>query len=85
VTDKLAYTVKEAARAMSVSRATMYSRINDGTVPVYQFGGRTLILRSDLEAVLRNGPPGLHLTLRRGPGTPSHSTIPRPGSPPNRP
>ena len=50
--EKLALSVGEAAHAVSMSRATFYKRIKSGDVRAVRSGGRTLILRRDLEAFL---------------------------------
>jgi excisionase family DNA binding protein len=52
---KLAYTMKEAASLMSLSRSTLYRLIGEGVVPTFQFGGRRLIRASDLEALIAPG------------------------------
>jgi excisionase family DNA binding protein len=83
-TDKLAYSVGAAAAAMSVSRGTIYNRIADGSLPAVQYGGRLLIRRADLEAALDAAPKGVHVVPKPLAGRRSHSTIPRPGTPPNR-
>jgi excisionase family DNA binding protein len=48
-------TVPEAAAYIRVSRSVMYALTQSGRVPSYKPGGRTLILRSDLDAhILRS-------------------------------
>ena len=47
-------TMQEAAKALSLSRGTIYNRIAKGTVPAYKLGSQTVLRRSDL-AKLRNG------------------------------
>jgi excisionase family DNA binding protein len=48
-------TVREAADYLRLSRAKMYALTQSGTIPSYKPGGRTLILRSDLDAhILRS-------------------------------
>jgi putative molybdopterin biosynthesis protein len=45
-------TVKEAADYLRLSRAKMYALTQSGKIPSYKPGGRTLILRADLDAHL---------------------------------
>jgi excisionase family DNA binding protein len=48
-------TVREAADYLRLSRAKMYALTSAGKIPSYKPGGRTLILRSDLDAhILRS-------------------------------
>ncbi|MBE0403101.1 helix-turn-helix domain-containing protein [Halomonas citrativorans] len=52
--DVLTYTPKEASKALSVSVATVYRWMDDGTLPVVQMGKRRMIhaerLRQKLDA-----------------------------------
>lgn len=50
--DKLAYSIKEAAAALGVSKGTIYNRIRDGSLKSYKWVGRTLIRTEDLQAAL---------------------------------
>jgi excisionase family DNA binding protein len=50
--DKLAYSVADAARLMSVSEMTVYRRIKDGTLHAFKWNGRTLIRVEDMQAAL---------------------------------
>lgn len=50
--DKLAYGVPEAARLMSVSKQTIYRRIEDKSLKAFKWNGRTLIRVEDLQAAL---------------------------------
>ncbi len=52
VVPRLAYSPAEAAEALGVSRATINIHIADGTIPSVKLGGRRLIRRADLEALL---------------------------------
>jgi excisionase family DNA binding protein len=45
-------TVREAARALGVSRATIYRLIEDGDLPSYRIRNRTLLKVSDLESLV---------------------------------
>lgn len=45
-------TVREAGRALGVSRATIYRLIDDGDLPSYRIRNRTLLKVSDLEALV---------------------------------
>gem|GEM_PF-3472080 len=53
----LAVGIKRAAQLLSVSPATIYVKIHDGSLPAYKCGGRTLILLSDIEKLLGSLPP----------------------------
>lgn len=41
--DKLAYSIKEACKATSLSRTTLYSHIAAGRLQIVRIGGRTVI------------------------------------------
>lgn len=49
---RLAYSVAEAAEALGMSRATVNVHIADGTIPSVKIGGRRLIRRDALDALL---------------------------------
>ncbi|MCW1400987.1 helix-turn-helix domain-containing protein [Novosphingobium sp. MW5] len=49
--EKLAYSIKEAAQASSLSRTKIYELIRQGEVTPVKVGGRTLLLRADFEAL----------------------------------
>ena len=53
ISEKLALSVAEAAQTVSLSRATLYKKIKSGEVRAVHAGGRTLILRVDLERFLQ--------------------------------
>lgn len=50
--DKLAYSIKEACRATSLSRTTIYSHIASGRLHVVRIGGRTVIPVQNLMSFL---------------------------------
>lgn len=50
--DPIAYSVKDAASACGLSRTTLYQLIKAGKLQPRKFGTRTVLLRSDLEAML---------------------------------
>lgn len=52
MTDKLAYSVNEAAKAANLGRTTIYELIKTGELKPAKIGTRTLIRRKDLEALL---------------------------------
>jgi excisionase family DNA binding protein len=52
VTEKLAYTIPEAAAACGLGRTTIYELIKRGELPLVKVGGRSLVRRQDLEAML---------------------------------
>lgn len=49
---KLAYSIKEACQASSLGRTTLYAHIKAGRLKTVKVGGRTLIPRASLEALL---------------------------------
>jgi excisionase family DNA binding protein len=51
-TETFTYSVAEAAAKMQVSRATLYTRIREGNVLTFKWGGRTLIRADDLQAAI---------------------------------
>jgi excisionase family DNA binding protein len=53
--NKLALRVNEAAVAAGISRSTIYKLMSAGTLRTTKVGGRRLILRADLEALLQAG------------------------------
>src|SRR5262249_59850468 len=53
---KLAFTIKEAARATGLSRSLLYVAIGRGALRARKCGARTLILDTDLRRFLRNLP-----------------------------
>jgi excisionase family DNA binding protein len=50
--DRLTYSVAEAADRLSISKVTLYSRIRDGQVRSFLWGGRRLIRHDDLQAAV---------------------------------
>lgn len=46
--EQLAYSVSEAAKAISVGKSTIYRLINDGEIDARKIGTRTLITASSL-------------------------------------
>lgn len=50
--NKLAYTIREAVAATGLSRATLYRLANAGEIALAKIGGRTLIRRAHIEAML---------------------------------
>ena len=50
--DKRAFHVKEAARIYGWSRSTLYKMMQDGTLRSIKVGGRRLIPRDVLEALI---------------------------------
>ncbi len=55
-TCKVAFTIKEAARASGISRSLLYVAIGRGALRARKFGARTVILDSDLRQFLRGLP-----------------------------
>ena len=58
-TQRIAYSVAEVCAMLGMSKGAVYNRIRDGRLPVMRFGGRTLIMASDLEAALASGSAAL--------------------------
>lgn len=54
--EPIAYTIPEAAKAAGIGRSTLYEEIAAGRLSARKFGRRTLILREDLEALLKRLP-----------------------------
>jgi excisionase family DNA binding protein len=52
VSEKLAYTIPEAVVASGLGRTTIYELIKRGELARAKIGGRTVIRRQDLEAML---------------------------------
>ena len=50
--EKRAYHIKEAVAAYGWSRSTLYKMMNDGTLRTVKVGGRRLIPRDALEALI---------------------------------
>ena len=55
-TQRLAFTIKEAARAAGLSRSLLYVAIARGALRARKCGARTLILDTDLRRFLHNLP-----------------------------
>lgn len=51
-TPKLAYSIKEACHASSLSRAGIYNHITAGRLKAVRVGGRTIIPAESLHALL---------------------------------
>lgn len=49
---KLAYSIKEACRATSLSRSTLYTHIAAGRLQARRIGGRVLIPAESLRALI---------------------------------
>jgi hypothetical protein len=53
---KVAFTIKQAAKASGLSRSVLYVAIGHGALKARKCGARTLILDSDLRRFLQNLP-----------------------------
>jgi len=53
--EKLAYSIKEACKATSLSRSTLYSHIAAGRLSVIRIGGRTIIPAEALHELIHKG------------------------------
>jgi excisionase family DNA binding protein len=51
-TPRLAYSIKDAATALGLSRTTLYKLINTGDLRTLRIAGRRLIQAADIEAML---------------------------------
>ncbi|MFW2448613.1 MAG: helix-turn-helix domain-containing protein [Qipengyuania pacifica] len=49
---KIAYSIKEACKASSLGRTTLYARISDGSLRAVRIGGRTVIPADSLHALI---------------------------------
>jgi excisionase family DNA binding protein len=47
-----ALSLKDAAKTIGISRATLYRMVNDGRLPTVRIGSRVLVKRADIEALL---------------------------------
>lgn len=56
--EKLAYSIKEAASALGIGRTTIWRAIRDGKLPAVKLGNRTLIRTEALQAWLSAGGEG---------------------------
>lgn len=50
--ERLAYSVKEVSEVLGMSEATVNLHIKEGTIPSVKIGGRRLIRRDVLDAIL---------------------------------
>jgi excisionase family DNA binding protein len=55
-TDKLGFSIKEAAQASGLSRSLLYLVIGEGQLRARKCRGRTIILREDLQRFLASLP-----------------------------
>jgi excisionase family DNA binding protein len=53
--DRRAYRINEAARAYGLSRSTLYKLMTSGALQNVKIGGRRLIPRDAIEALLTGG------------------------------
>ena len=52
LTERLALSIPDAARAISISRSRLYELMDEKRLNSVKIGGRRLILKRDLEALL---------------------------------
>ncbi len=57
-TERLAYTVAEAAKALGISRSKAYTEVKVGRLPVVRLGGRLLIPADRLRQQLNEAAVG---------------------------
>jgi len=55
--EKLAYSIKDAAKALGLGTTTINRMIKDGRLKAVKIGGRTLIPAAALRAIIDNAPP----------------------------
>jgi len=53
--NRMAISVTECAKLLSISRATAFARVKDGTIPAVRCGGRWLVPIKRLEEYLSTG------------------------------
>lgn len=58
--NRLAYSPAELADALGASRAWVYLRLDDGTIPSVKLGGKRLIRAAVLEELLTSGEVPAH-------------------------
>ena len=51
--EKIAYRIPEAVQVTGIGRSKLYELIQQGTLRATKVGGRTLIARTELEALLQ--------------------------------
>lgn len=51
--EKLAYSINETARALSLGRTSVYSMIADGRLEAFKLGRRTLIRAESIKRLVR--------------------------------
>lgn len=49
---KLAYSLREASQATSLSRSTLYNLAKNGRLSIRKIAGRSIILRDDILALI---------------------------------
>jgi excisionase family DNA binding protein len=54
--ETLALSVKEACELISLGRTSFYKFVRLGNIPAYKCGGRTIVLRDELEQALKTLP-----------------------------
>lgn len=52
-TDVVAYRIKDVCRTLSLGRSSIYGMIRKGQLNSVKIAGRTLILRSEIERLVR--------------------------------
>lgn len=55
MSEKIAYTINEAAAASGLGRTTLYKLIKHGDLMPVKIGARTLLLRADVVKLLQRG------------------------------
>lgn len=53
--DRLVYTVSEVQQLLGLGRSTTWDRIHDGSIPSVKVGGRVLVPKTALDAMLAVG------------------------------
>jgi len=52
--EKMAYRIPEAVQVTGIGRSKIYQLVHEGSLKVIKIGGRTLIARAELEALLQS-------------------------------
>lgn len=53
--EKLAYSINETARALSLGRTSIYAMISDGRLEAFKLGRRTLVKAESIQRLVNGG------------------------------
>jgi excisionase family DNA binding protein len=57
MTERLAYTPREACEALRIGRTKLYELLAEGQLKAVALGGKTLLLREEIEQFVASLPP----------------------------